>query len=391
VNQPADYDTNLLTSIFCRPYVNSCTGNKESSKVQDNGNATTTSSSSSSSSSTGDHCSICVLDIFGFESSAENGLEQLLINFANQALQTTFDRQVFQAEAELYKREGLSMKVDQRIPPPQSNVECMVLLNGIPKGRKLGKAHASHLGILGVIDAESAMPQPSDKKLITHLHSAFGSSNTQSTKKKKNNKSNCFGAVHLKDRQVAFVVEHYAGNVTYVVGSFLLKNKDHVPPESDECMLTTTNSLVDHIWRTGLTRSSCPVAATATPPSSHGSTVASGRGQPKPKRRQTIVSEFRVQMDRLIDTLEATRCSFIRCVKPNAAMVRNDNDESWFDAQFVTRQLRCLSVPQTVAVLRSGFPTRIAYSHLSTLYSQWLPSKAIKVGSICRCLWMCYS
>lgn len=37
---------------------------------------------------------IGVLDIFGFESFGVNGLEQILINFANEFLQNVFNKQV---------------------------------------------------------------------------------------------------------------------------------------------------------------------------------------------------------------------------------------------------------------------------------------------------------
>ena len=49
--------------------------------------------------------SIGVLDIFGYESFELNSFEQLLINFANESLQCTFNQQVFLAELRLFEAE----------------------------------------------------------------------------------------------------------------------------------------------------------------------------------------------------------------------------------------------------------------------------------------------
>ena len=74
--------------------------------------------------------SIGVLDIFGFESFAENGFEQLCINYANESLQATFNRAVFVSEQELYRAEMVSTSM---ITPPDSSA-VLDLIAGKPSG-----------------------------------------------------------------------------------------------------------------------------------------------------------------------------------------------------------------------------------------------------------------
>ena len=52
--------------------------------------------------------SIGILDIYGFESLLNNGFEQLLINYANETLQTIFNRVIFEGEKSLYSAEGIN-------------------------------------------------------------------------------------------------------------------------------------------------------------------------------------------------------------------------------------------------------------------------------------------
>ena len=53
---------------------------------------------------------IGLLDLCGFEYNAENGLEQLLINYANENLQKHFDEIIIESEQDLYMSEGIEWK-----------------------------------------------------------------------------------------------------------------------------------------------------------------------------------------------------------------------------------------------------------------------------------------
>ena len=50
---------------------------------------------------------IGILDVFGFEYFQRNGFEQLLINFANEVLQSVFNQQLFRKTLGSFEREGL--------------------------------------------------------------------------------------------------------------------------------------------------------------------------------------------------------------------------------------------------------------------------------------------
>jgi myosin heavy subunit len=119
--------------------------------------------------------------------------------------------------------------------------------------------------------------------------------------------------------------------------------------------------------------------------------------QQHPKKRTTVIGSYLPQLQNLIATLEATSCSFIRCVKPNIHMSRqkiasrngsiNDSSDTlsvnlreeethtWFNADYVLLQLRHLSVTDTTKVLRQGFPTRLSYDALCKLFVPHMSEK----------------
>ncbi|GBG26015.1 Myosin-6 [Hondaea fermentalgiana] len=326
---------------------------------------------------------IGVLDIFGFEVFSVNDFEQLLINFANEALQSSFKKQVLEAELKLYASEGLQVP-DTDFDFTPDDMSCMNLLRGINKRDP---------GVLGTIDAEGRQPQPLDEKMCAHLHRAF----------KGHPK---FPTPHPRDQRTTFKILHFAGEVKYTVGSFIEKNSDKMPAEVNDLFEQSANVLVKEMFpriEDDRRRNSTDRAAARA-------------GRAVRNISTTIISGFREQMDELLDTLGGTRCSYIRCIKPNPTMRRrggdafeevlfdqeddeldgeeddDDNDDAnddasaraakaarWFDNPFVSSQLENLGIPQTTKVMQLGFPTRVPFDFLLSSYKSMLPAEVLRV------------
>merc|ERR1719265_1969946 len=77
-------------------------------------------------------------------------------------------------------------------------------------------------------------------------------------------------------------------------------------------------------------------------------------GSRKKKKLITVSSEFKDQLQNLMDTVNKTEPHFIRCIKPNP-----QNQPDIYDRPHVTEQLRYGGVLQVVQVSRAGYPVRI--------------------------------
>ena len=130
---------------------------------------------------------------------ATNSLEQLLINFANEKLQATFNLHVFAAEQELYAAEGIAWRA---VAWPD-NAGCIALIAHKERGVAPGLLH--------LLDETCRLPKTTDAELAERLHAAHV--------------GNAFfpkpDPRRLKD---SFRILHYAGEVTYTVEGFLAKN-----------------------------------------------------------------------------------------------------------------------------------------------------------------------
>ncbi|KAJ1400149.1 P-loop containing nucleoside triphosphate hydrolase [Sesbania bispinosa] len=255
--------------------------------------------------------SISILDIYGFESFNRNSFEQFCINYANERLQQHFNRHLFKLEQEEYIQDGIDWtKVEF-----EDNQDCLNLFEKKP------------LGLLSLLDEESTFPNGTDltfaNKLKQHLNS-----------------NSCFKG----ERDKAFTVCHYAGEVTYDTTGFLEKNRDLLHLDSIQLLSSSKCHLPQIFASHMLTQSEKHVV---------GPLHKSGGAD---SQKLSVATKFKGQLFQLMQRLENTTPHFIRCIKPN-----NLQSPGSYEQGLVLQQLRCCGVLEVVRISRSGFPTRMSH------------------------------
>ncbi|KAK4842239.1 hypothetical protein QYF36_018118 [Acer negundo] len=262
--------------------------------------------------------SISILDIYGFESFDRNSFEQFCINYANERLQQHFNRHLFKLEQEEYIQDGIDWaKVDF-----EDNQDCLNLFEKKP------------LGLLSLLDEESTFPNGTDltfaNKLKQHLNS-----------------NSCFRG----ERDKAFTVSHYAGEVMYDTTGFLEKNRDLLHLDTIQLLSSSSCHLPQIFASNMLTQSNKPVV---------GPLHKAGGAD---SQKLSVATKFKGQLFQLMQRLENTTPHFIRCIKPN-----NFQSPGLYEQGLLLQQLRCCGVLEVVRISRSGFPTRMSHQKFARRY-----------------------
>ncbi|KAL1504450.1 hypothetical protein AB1Y20_010856 [Prymnesium parvum] len=361
---------------------------------------------------------IGILDIFGFECFTSNSFEQLLINFANEKLQATFNEHVFSAEQELYKAEGIAWRSVQW--PDNSGAISLIAQ----------KERGAPPGLLHLLDEACRLPRSSDVELAKRFHDTHGGSTPHAN----------FPPPDPRRVANEFKVAHYAEEVTYLIEGFLDKNNGSLSADLSALCASSTQDILSDVFRlreaggaadasrtpsAEVSSKPPPVDVTQSKPLSplrqsspklnHNvesagappSVVKFGRASSAATPRRSSVSEkalaftprdcdgkgltprdsvsrsssrggnrsfesiglqFVRQINAMVVELNTTRCNFIRCIKPNAEMA-----PGVFDQAYTVVQLRQTGMLQCCELLKHGYPTRIAYSEVVNRYSPVLP------------------
>jgi myosin heavy subunit len=255
---------------------------------------------------------IHVLDIFGFEVFERNSLEQLCINFCNEMLQCHFNEHVFELEQDEYRREGVE-------------IESCVFVDNRPCVELLGSP-ISRNGIFAMIDEELKIPRSTDQTWLAKVLKAHAQHAN-------------FGRAKLQLSETHFVIIHFAGEVRYEAKDILFKNRNQLHQD----ITTAIDSSSLCVVHTPTQQSAVTDPEAAELPSRASNS----------KKQTTLTSQFKQQLEALMDTLRRSEPHFVRCIKSN-----DGKTASTFASPRVLQQLRYAGILEISKIRQLGFPVR---------------------------------
>uniref|UniRef100_A0A3P8X1B0 Myosin heavy chain, fast skeletal muscle-like n=1 Tax=Cynoglossus semilaevis TaxID=244447 RepID=A0A3P8X1B0_CYNSE len=256
-----------------------------------------------------------VLDIAGFEIFDFNTLEQLCINFTNEKLQQFFNHHMFVLEQEEYKKEGI---IWDFIDFGMDLAACIELIE-------------KPMGIFSILEEECMFPKATDTSFKNKLYDQhLGKCKAFEKPKPAKGKA-----------EAHFSLVHYAGTVDYNIAGWLDKNKD---PLNESVLQLYQKSSVKLLVNIILN------------PQNKG-------GKKKGGSMQTVSSQFRENLGKLMTNLRSTHPHFVRCLIPNESKT-----PGLMENFLVIHQLRCNGVLEGIRICRKGFPSRILYGDFKQRY-----------------------
>ncbi|CAN0342036.1 unnamed protein product [Bubo scandiacus] len=269
---------------------------------------------------------IGILDIFGFENFAVNRFEQLCINLANEQLQHFFNHHIFQLEQAAYKEEELPW-------------ETITFNNNEPI---LNLLLAKPLGLLSLLDEQSAFPQATDKTFVDKLNSSF-----------KGNLHFQPGRGHV----LGFSILHYAGKVQYTAGGFLEKNRDTLPASIRGLFINSITPLLSVLFTATISRTGTLM------PHMKAKVIPGADNKFNSTRKQSAGAQFRHSLMVLMERMYSANPHFVRCIKPN-----RQKEPGVVESQVVLQQLRYNGLLETIRIRRDGFSWRPSFEEFAERY-----------------------
>lgn len=221
--------------------------------------------------------SISVLDLFGFENNILNGFETLLMNHANERLQSFFTKKFVNSTLNDFIDQELEL--DSSISANHNyNDDVLKLLEG-------------KMGLNALLDEECLRPKGCDAGFVNKRYAAHGSQRKKKPpliKKKRYNFS-----------KTLFGISHFAGIVDYDAETFVEKNRDNLSEDVLSLAGNSSNKIVNALFE-----------------SSEDFVRKKRQGHLMGK---SLWTKFTRQINRLFAEIESSGTFYVRCFLPNKA------------------------------------------------------------------------
>ncbi|TRY60838.1 hypothetical protein DNTS_026778 [Danionella cerebrum] len=226
-----------------------------------------------------------ILDIFGFENFAVNRFEQLCINLANEQLQYFFNHallllltHIFLMEQKEYKEEGITWETISY----KDNKPILELFFTKP------------IGVLSLLDEQSAFPQATDRDFVDKLNSKFKAAPNFEV---------------VRNHTPLFTIVHYAGKVQYNATGFLERNRDTIPASIRELFINSVTPLLSVLFAATISRTGTLMPRKAK--------IQVADDNFNSTRKQSVGAQFKHSLAVLMEKMFAASPHFVRCIKPN--------------------------------------------------------------------------
>ncbi|XP_063067724.1 myosin-IIIb isoform X2 [Engraulis encrasicolus] len=269
---------------------------------------------------------IGILDIFGFENFAVNRFEQLCINLANEKLQYFFNHHIFLMEQREYKEEQL----DWEVITYKDNKPILDLFLTKP------------IGLLSLLDEQSAFPQATDRDFVDKLNSKFKAHPNYEV---------------VRSHNPAFTVVHYAAKVQYNGVGFLERNRDTIPANIRGLFINSVTPLLSLLFAATISRTGTLMPRKAKMAQATEDNFNS-------TRKQSVGAQFKHSLGVLMEKMFAASPHFVRCIKPNRT-----KSPGILDSNFIMDQLRYNGLLETIRIRRDGFSWRPTFKEFAERYS----------------------
>jgi hypothetical protein len=312
-------------------------------------------------------CHVGLVDLFGFEDlrpDGSNGLNQLLINYANERLQAICERSLFDDAASIALQHGVATEDSTGASEMQESLSVPVL-----------RAFEAPSGLFAVLEGETRFVGRGSEKRFVTLISGKGpnlplpSASTALTVPSKDDDAAIVRAVTPAEAGgsttigLDFEIRHYAGVVRYCAEGFLTVNR-------------TTGSAVGDLQREAsdmLSSSSNAVVREAA----ELFRAARSRDVPGSASSWCVSGRFRESLNNVSAMLSRTGKQFVRCIKTN-----DSRAPFRLDGTLVLRQLLTAGIVRALEARATAFSVPYSSNEALSLMFPLLPPSARKIASV---------